>query len=828
MKDAISFLSLLPHLLLVVTCMPQTTNSTYPSLRRQEEKTIRNGFIIFRKTACNKENPSEYEVKETENCQPMCARKTWCMGYENTWSEPRKCLLFRSTPTPGEPQNGVSCAQVNWRSPAPSATPSPKWTFIVLADIHTFTAFAYKDLWGNKGQTTIWRTISRILTHVKEQYGGDLVMMPGDQVSFGPVKTQKIIDKTGGNLPAEEAVYKAGFNSHKAARLIFEEAGYHTILSTIGDHDIGGNEGFVPLSHEDSKIGTIPSYRRSFGDGFNRNEQKQFLFDKPLGDVPSRPLGTPYEDTSFAYVHKNALFVTVDAFQIIGDGTEDYVNREKGIGGEGAVTCTVSGDHLTWFERVLQHGKNSDTIKHIFVQAHLPIIQPVQRIDCSGQFFDLSEQSDFWQLMNKYEVDIYFAGEVHANTATKSTTNGSNLVQIVSRGVRLGNVISVDVFDDVIDIKIFNEYGNKKFFNGQYEQSGHLTIDKSSQETKMSSSGSLKLLDLESEILSFDFEETLPLGQRPVLGLFGDDSIMATDVKIRDKICRHSMSNKGEFGAQYDAQVTNISLTKGRNERGYAGLFNEDSRFAIYGSGPYSGGEIISFGLWIMTTHSAKMVLVHHANYWGSYVTNLHPVYDHFTLSLENGNVVINTQPDIQWRSQSAQNLADGQWHHIAVSMPRKSSLVSELDVYVDGIRTTSYWVDGDRPIFETIAGRMSLGGFGYSNSGFEHAYPGMGPYTGAMDDFRLFARPLNMRKDFPSLVKFKGIPNTSCKKSNLEEGQYVVTANHKRCSQKCRKRAWCLGFEMRLQPSYQCILFKVLPIPEESQSGVTCNQVAS
>ena len=51
-------------------------------------------------------------------------------------------------------------------------------------------------------------------------------------------------------------------------------------------------------------------------------------------------MGTEYENTFFAYIHKNTLFVTVDTFQIVGEGTSDCIDRKNDKGGGGAITGT--------------------------------------------------------------------------------------------------------------------------------------------------------------------------------------------------------------------------------------------------------------------------------------------------------------------------------------------------------------------------------------------------------------------------------------------------------------------------------------------------------
>jgi len=77
---------------------------------------------------------------------------------------------------------------------------------------------------------------------------------------------------------------------------------------------VGGNGGF-DVSSPKSKLSTVPAYRKAFADGYNIDDGGLFRFNLPIGNIsPRPPLGTAYEGTSFAYRHKNALFITVDAF----------------------------------------------------------------------------------------------------------------------------------------------------------------------------------------------------------------------------------------------------------------------------------------------------------------------------------------------------------------------------------------------------------------------------------------------------------------------------------------------------------------------------------
>lgn len=122
--------------------------------------------------------------------------------------------------------------------------------------------------------------------------------------------------------------------------------------------------------------------------------------------------------------------MSADVFRTIDNGAENYIDREDGYGGEGAITCTMDGSHAKWFENVLKAARSDESMKHVFVEAHVPIQHPVRKARCSGQFLDDQTESRFWKLMEKYKIDMNFAGEVYATTVTKTKTVGSSLLQV--------------------------------------------------------------------------------------------------------------------------------------------------------------------------------------------------------------------------------------------------------------------------------------------------------------------------------------------------------------------------------------------------------------
>ena len=214
-------------------------------------------------------------------------------------------------------------------TPADNITHEESWSFLVMTDIHAFTPFSFNP---DNETEPVWIESKKILKGIKQEYGGELVMMTGDSASYGGMSNQKIVDKLGiSGIATEESIYKAGLNCYKTVRKLFRTAGYDTLLATVGDHEIGGNGGFV-VSGSKSKLSTVPAYRKAFGDGYNRDDGGWYRYNKPIGNVSPRPLGTTYEDTSFAYRHKNVLFITVDSFKLVGDGDSNYIDRTKGEG----------------------------------------------------------------------------------------------------------------------------------------------------------------------------------------------------------------------------------------------------------------------------------------------------------------------------------------------------------------------------------------------------------------------------------------------------------------------------------------------------------------
>ncbi|MBK1875862.1 LamG domain-containing protein [Pelagicoccus mobilis] len=607
-------------------------------------------------------------------------------------------------------------------SAAANPDTSEEWRFILLADWH----WAEKYTQTERNPAGVAEAIAEDVASVrmiKQRYGGDLILMPGDS-NGGHWDTPKFINANFPGATPEESILKAGKLCYEGMIDSFRKGGYSKLIMAVGDHEMGDN----PWPQGSAVARCQPQFREAFANAFNRSRDGgRFLYEKPIGNAPSRPLGTKYQDTSYAYRHKNALFVTVDAFH-----QEDPNLR---IGDEGSVTGTVVGLHLDWLESVLLEARKDEGIEHVFVQSHLPVIHPVRKVNSSGMLMDDGMDNPFWKLLRKYEVDIYFAGEVHANTVTKDPE--SNVIQLVSRGNFFDNIQTLDISDDKIEVTCYQHIGEKPS-DGKYEVSGKLLIDKTTAETKIDGDGELALLDPSDRHFYFDFEETLLLEEHPIMGMKnrkkGDPRI------IRGVRCSELIPNRGGFGSHYNAVAGNVALVDGA--RGLGGEFSKRSRMGVFGMGPLHGEYAASYALWIKTSSSGDMMLINTGSIWG---TNLDQF---FNLHLADGVPAV-VVSDRQRLLGDGYKLNDGEWHHIAAVMPENGCRLSEVQLYVDGDLAKTRVVGGDLSLKFKQSVRLGFGGLNYSSSAFDNL--GGSAFNGTMDEISIWTRPIS-REEVRSL----------------------------------------------------------------------------
>ena len=118
------------------------------------------------------------------------------------------------------------------------------WSYIVLADWHGTELFSLlSNSVAEKEETYV--ASRKVFKDIKDKYGGDLVILPGDTQS-GHWDTKWYRTKFlwyNPDLPASmttnEIISLAADNCYSTAKKLLKESGFDTTLFAVGDHEIG-------------------------------------------------------------------------------------------------------------------------------------------------------------------------------------------------------------------------------------------------------------------------------------------------------------------------------------------------------------------------------------------------------------------------------------------------------------------------------------------------------------------------------------------------------------------------------------------------------------
>ena len=108
--------------------------------------------------------------------------------------------------------------------------------------------------------------------------------------------------------------------------------------------------------------------------------------------------------------------------------------------------------------------------------------------------------------------------------------------------------------DEKLSFVSYNDIGEGRSYNQNHTAHGELHIDKSGEEIRITSSGSLEVIDQSQPVVHIDFEERVPLSSRPVLGLRHTSwktKRVGRKIIIRNRDCQHSIPNKESFGRKW-------------------------------------------------------------------------------------------------------------------------------------------------------------------------------------------------------------------------------------------------------------------------------------
>ena len=504
----------------------------------------------------------------------------------------------------------------------------------------------------------------------------------------------------------EAAIHRLGDKTYRSMRENFAAAGIERLWVCIGDHGLGDND-WTPGSERST---SVPFHRETFGKSYNTVDG-HWLWPETVCGVPSRPLGTAYENTSFAVRHKNVLFVQVDIFH------QEAPNKRLHPR-HGSINPDLAGTHLTWFRQVLAAGRRHRDICYIFVQAHTPCLPPVRAQSSSMMMVPNYTDSNLWQAMRAYVVDLFFAGEVHATTVNKDPK--SDIVQVVTDRT---TPTLITVHDDKLVLQCFDRtLGSDGLPKADpFFPEHRVTIHKRGGKTTFSDGkGVLKPLDTQAVFLHYPFDG-------PASNSFG--SRQGTMVM-----------NHGELGYPYNARSPHSPTVTGK--LGEALTFAQGGTVHVYGTGPFGCFDRLerTFSIWFQTTETGKTNLVCGGNglkdnKWGG--------GGFMDLVLDNGKLSVRTSAGET--ALVVPKLNDGQWHHAALVVRPKAHTLADLHVYVDG-QSQDWAVPSDAK--KAINTRMGI--YGISLAGPHRPVwkkSRLGSFTafdGAIDDFAAWYRALS------------------------------------------------------------------------------------
>jgi hypothetical protein len=569
---------------------------------------------------------------------------------------------------------------------------------------------------------------NKLIAGMQERAGGDaqVLLIAGDLVNGRwPQNAQKVREAFGGDS-LEEAIENASALYYEWQQELVRQHGFDLFIPAVGDHEIGDN----PWWAGSPRAQQVNLLRRTL--------DRHLISDLDLPDiagVPARAPVEPYSHGSYALRHKNVLFLTVDVFQQDDPDTTLHPLH-------GSVDGNVTGDasdpstHLGWIKAILMAADADESIDHVVVQSHLPILDGVRKQYSSGMMLTGREDSGLWQVLREHDhrsggkVRFYLAGEVHKTTATLDS--GSDIVQLVHGSPPLGggdtNFVVFHVEDDVMIADYYHvdlasgsdEYwqvseGMRPGTGGvdSFDKIGSLVIDTSGEATRYQAQGRLELVPHGGRILHYRFDQSPSAdGRHPNAGHFGGDWI-------------------------YDGHARGKpSLSDGKLGSGLVFDGNDDF-LRNMGTAPVTESEQRTVMAWVKTDAE----------------TQGQTLFGYGQAHTPNG--ILDLRLDAQGRLHLVldgkaravalnEPINDGQWHHVAAVLPNKhDNRVSDARLFVDGeLQIVSVQVaDGHDDRIMTYPGVNSSIHIGspYMN----RVRQGAALFDGTLDEVAFYARGL-------------------------------------------------------------------------------------
>jgi hypothetical protein len=307
------------------------------------------------------------------------------------------------------------------------------WTFVSIPDFLNLdvgdvrTAVGWRQGMPNSTNAAYEVLIAKVLDSLAAEQP-DLLLVAGDLVGGLWLSDADNLAVFGPNRTMDEkrkVILAAGHLYYTQWKQRFADRGLR-VHAALGDHEIGDN----PWHRGTAKHRLVPTFKQAWVSAFARTPQ-----GPRYGD---RPTGTLFEETAYAFRHRDTLIVTIDVF-----GPSN-----------GGVFIAVNEGQLGWLKDVLHRARRNDEIRHVIVQGHVPVLTPVRMTHSSGLVHEYGPDSEFWQTLENFGVDLYLCGEVHDVTAS----DRGGVVQIahganVGRAPRLNYLIG-RVYPNRIELEV--------------------------------------------------------------------------------------------------------------------------------------------------------------------------------------------------------------------------------------------------------------------------------------------------------------------------------------------------------------------------------------
>lgn len=594
---------------------------------------------------------------------------------------------------------------------ASAAAAEEPFTFVSIpdwlnADIGDITGLPSYDGGGNSWSPSYQVAMDFVLDNVAAE-SPEFVLVAGDMVNGHwnqDVEGREIFGPTGTRAQKADAINNAADFYFTEWKQRFDARGL-TVHTAVGDHELGDNN----WNAGSDKAHLVSTFKDVFTRHFTKDAGGSYIYAE-------RPVGTAYEGTAYAFQQQSTLFVTVDVFR---QDDPDTTLHSK----TGSVKADVTGGQLTWLQGVLADAQADPTVDHVIVQGHTPVLAPVRYQNSSNLTMPGHENTEFWQTLEAYGVDLYLCGEVHDMTAS----NHGGVEQVAHGGI-MGyaddiNYMVVTVDGDRLDLELkaidmslsdtklwqcgLNRPRDTLTFDDPaYQTVGTLTIDKSSGQTEyLNRSG------------FFVWYGTYPEPEPGLLvHLALDEAPGAT-----------AIHNAGNTGSMNDGEVTGTAVVTGKF--GNARQFDGDDR-VLCGSTPVTGGSVRTTSAWVKTTTGTP-------DYNGitMFTFGNNSAGRKWDFDLDEGKLEVGIG---NGRSEGGAALTanDGDWHMVTAVLPVEGGTIDDVLFYIDAQLVAKEGVSKTTTVDTAGTGGLILGHA--ANEPFFQAF------IGTLDDVAIWNVPLS------------------------------------------------------------------------------------